>query len=1086
MKGLSFSKLKIVFFLLFLNQTDFGFAQQPELDFSNVDVYEPFVSRRANAIAQDSVGYLWIGTVEGLLRYDGQSVLPYQHVKDDINTLPDNMVNLLFVDREKNLWVCTNRGLCRYNPEQDNFSPVITETNLRGAQGIYVNAIAEDKTGQLYIANQNQVYKFDKGQNLFLKVTELKECKISAMVFDDQNNIWIGASYNGGLFYYNQKDHHLTAYFNKPNDKNSISNNEINDVAIVNGNIWIAAYGGGMDLYNPELKTFKHYVSPNQYENFPLSIYIDRKKNLWICTLGSLKLYDPLLDNFYNYYYDQNNPKSLRKNLWRFYQDNQENYWTVQSIGGISFARNSNNFKHYDNQPANYWKTSEKNITAIADDYFGNLWIGNFYNGIDIFNWKENRIIRYVHQDKDKKSLGRGTIFAIFRDSKQQMWVGSNMGGLQRFNPLTKNFETYTNNPNDTTSIANNDVRSITEDVNGNLWCIVHGKGVDCFDPQKQIFHHYNSKNNHLGNDYAFQVFIDSKQNLWVATVYGLSVLKKGERIFNNYVSDPKDSTTINGNEIHSIYEDRKHNIWISTLEGLNKFNPETGKFKRYSVGLRSKHIFSIIGDHNNIIWVSTSSGISKLDPASGKFTNFDQNDGLLSKEYYDNACFIDGNNQIYFGGFDGIDIFNPDNLKRDPKEPNLTFTDFRLFYKSLTSKIDSTILEKNINFTKKIILNYKQNAIGFRFSAIDLTNSGELTYNYQLEGFDTHWIESEGHQEASYTNLKPGKYTFRVRARYEDEEWGKKELAVVIQIIPAWWMTIWFKIILGLVFVLTPFVIVIWRMRRLRNQSEKLRKLVAERTQEIVNKNDLLKSQAITLHQKNDQLKELNSTKDKLFSIISHDLKSPFNAILGFQEMIVEDYYNLSDSGRLEMFIQVQSSSKQIYTLIENLLNWAGIQTNSIQHRPVAFDVKDIILEKIELYRGIATAKGISFEHQLSDGLLAFADINLMDATLRNLINNAIKFTPAGGLIIVKASKKNKSVKISVIDSGIGMTNEQLDTLFNIEKTRTTNGTNGEKGSGLGLVLCKEFVEKNEGKITVKSKIDKGSTFSFTVPAQS
>jgi signal transduction histidine kinase/ligand-binding sensor domain-containing protein len=1083
MKALSFSKLKVIFFLLFLNQTDFGFAQQPALDFSNVRAYEPYIGHKSIAIVQDSTGYLWIGTDAGLLRYDGQSILPYQHVKDDQNTLPDNKVHLLFVDREKNLWVCTSRGLCRYNPEQDNFSPVIVESNLRGAPEIYVDEIAEDQTGQLYIANQNLVYKFDKTQNLFLKVTELKGGKITALVFDDQNNFWIGASNNGGLFYYNQKDHYLTPYLNKPNDKNSISNNEINDVALVKGNIWIAAYGGGIDFYNPELKTFKHYVSPFQYENFSLSIYIDRKKNLWISTLGSLKLYDPKKDIFYNYYYDQNNPKSLRKDLWRFYQDKQENYWTIQSIGGISFARIDNNFKHYDNLSANYWRTSEKSIAAIAEDQSGNLWIGNYYNGIDVFNWKENRTIRFVHQDKDKKSLGAGTITGIFRDSRQQMWIGSNLGGLQRFNPQANNFETYINNPNDTTSIANNDIRSITEDVNGNLWCIVHGKGVDRFDPQKQIFYHYNSKNNHLGNDYAFKVFFDSKQNLWVPTVYGLSFLKRGEHVFKNFVSDPKDTTSINGNEIHTVYEDSKHNIWASSLAGLNKYDPETGKFTRFSAGLRSKHIFSILGDHNNFIWVSSASGISKLDPASGKFTNFDQNDGLLSKEYYDNSCLIDGNNQIYFGGFDGIDIFNPDSLKKVPKQPNLTFTDFRIFYKSLTAKTDSTILDKHINYTNNIILNYKQNSLGFRYTAIDLTNSGKLTYNYQLDGFDNNWIESEGVLEANYTNLKPGTYTFKVRARYEDEEWGKKELAIVIQIVPAWWMTTWFKIILGLVLVLAPFIIVFWRIRLLRSQREKLQKLVAERTNEILNKNDLLKSQAMTLEQKNDQLSRVNSEKDKYFSIIAHDLRGPFNGFLGLTQIMTEELDTLSKEELLRMAKGLEKSASSLFRLLENLLNWSRMKQGLIPFNPTGMQLLTVVDESIAVLLDQAKIKEIDIAVNISADLSVFADTNMLQTIIRNLVSNALKFTHIGGKVTISACNEDASnIIVTIKDTGIGMSSEMVDNLFRLDAQTGRPGTDGESSSGLGLLLSKEFVEKQGGKIWAESEEGVGSTFYFTL----
>lgn len=1067
---MSWMKVKLVFFLFFFIHAGVGLAQQPELEFSSVNAFEKFSSSQLMAITQDSVGYLWIGAVQGLYRFDGQSISTYQHVANDPNSLPGSKIDKLFVDRGKNIWICTNGGLCKYNPELDNFSPIITEANLRGASGLYISAIAEDNSGQLYIASQSTIYKLDNSQNLFSKVTELKEGKINALVFDDQNNIWIGASYNGGLFYFNQKENQLTSYLNNPNSEQSISNTEIIDIALVNGNLWIATYGGGVDTYNPELKSFKHYISPNYFENFSLSIYADSKKNIWICTLGGLKLFDPSTESFYNYYHEPNNPKSLRKNLWRFYEDKQGNYWTVQSIGGISFAKSNNQFKHFNSQSANFWRTSENNITAISNDSNGNLWIGNYYNGIDIFYWKENKIDRYIHKDNDRTSLGNGTIHTIFQDSKHQMWVGSNMGGLQQFNPESKNFDTYTNNPNDTMSIANNDIRSISEDSNGDIWCIVHGRGVDRFDTLTKTFHHYNTKNNRLSNDYAFQVLIDSKENLWVTTVYGLNLLKKGELIFKAFVSVPNDSTSINGNEIHSIHEDQKHNIWVTTSEGLNKYNPENENFTRYSSGLRNKNIVSIISDRKSNIWISTTSGISKFDPLTNKFINFDQSDGLLSKEYYSQSSFIDDENTIFFGGMDGIDSFNPDSLQKALQQPKLIFTDFRVFNKSILFLNDSNIIDKHISHAKNIVIKYQQNSISFHFQGLDLTNSDKITYAYKLDGFDKDWINAEKKMEASYTNLEPGKYTFRVKAKYEDGEWSKKELSVELRILPSWWMTIWFKILVGLIILTATFGAFYWRIKLLNNQKEKLEKLVIERTDEIQNKND--------------QLRALNSTKDKLFSIISHDLRSPFNTILGFQDLLLSDYYELSDTDRLGMIRQVNTTTNHVYDLVENLLNWSRVQTDNIHPQPVKLKLKEVILKKPDLYRLIAESKGIALNYELPDALIAYADIHVLETSLRNLTNNAIKFTPTGGNILIKASQQNDVIKIMVIDSGTGMTQEQMDNLFDLEKTQSKSGTNGEKGSGLGLLLCKEFVEKNKGILTVESQLGKGSTFSFTVPA--
>ena len=1078
------NNVRWIFFLFFIIQANIGFAQQPDLKFSTLNALQNISNINATDIIQDQAGYLWIGTDQGLFRFDGQTIYTYQHNEKDENTLPLCRINKLFLDRAGNLWIGTTEGLYKYNPVFDNFTPIVVDGDMRGLAGYNIDVIAEDSKDQIYVGYEKTVYKYNSQENQFAKVTELKEGRIHALIFDLQNNIWIASYLNGGLNYYDQKKKQLTSFLHEKNNPKSIANNEIYNVALIRQNLWITTLGGGIDSYNLTNNTFKHYVSSNSFENFALHIFVDKNQNLWVCTLGSLKLFNPSTDSFYNYYPDPDDPNSLGKNLLSFYEDHQGNYWTVHAVGGIKIARNEDDLKKYDTNTKNFWHLSEKNITAMSFDGSGNLWIGNYNNGIDVFRFQDQKTDRFLHNDNNPTSLGNGSIFSIFRDSKNRMWIGSNIGGLQCFNPETKSFETFRNNPDDSLTIANNDVRSITEDKDGYLWIALEGKGIDRFDRKTNTFRHYNSQKNHLSTNYFFQVFNDSKGNLWVGTSWGLNLLRKGETKFNYFLYSKSDSTTINNNIIHSIYEDNLHNIWIGTPVGLNKFNPENETFTRYSSGLKNKQVAGILSDRKNSLWVSTKSGISRFDPLTRRFTNFDQSDGLLSETFYRMSCCKESNDQLYFGGVEGINYFNPDSLYLEIKPPTVVLTDFRLFNKSVNFKSDNTIIQKHISIADKIFLDYKNNSFSFLYQSINLTKSDKITYAYKLEGFDRDWIYAGAKREASFTNLNPGTYTFRVKAKYDNGDWSKKETSIKLLIVPAWWMTIWFKILMGLIILMAPIGLVLWRIKRLHDQREKLEKLVAERTAEIQTKNELLNSQAFALTQKNDQLKDLNSTKDRLFSIISHDLRSPFNAILGFQDLLLHDYFELSEVERLNKIRKVHSITSQVYYLVDNLLNWASIQSSNIQHKPVRFNVKDIIFEKLDLYRTIAESKGIHFAHQLPDDLIAYADVDLLETTLRNLINNAIKFTPNGGNILVHAWKNHEFIQFSVVDSGIGMTPEQIASLFDLEKTKSKNGTNGEKGSGLGLVLCKELVEKNNGIITVKSQPEEGSTFSFTIPA--
>ncbi len=1074
----------MIFFLFLLAKTNSSYAQQPNFEFKAFEALSDITSSKATVIVEDSIGYLWIGTEEGLYRFDGQTIYPYFTEVNNPKSLPSNGINNLVLDHEDNLWIGTKAGICKYNREFNDFTMVSDRSEMKGFANCFIKVFTVDKTGQLFVAYNQVVYAYDKSAGQFSKVVKLDRGGISSMIFDDQNNLWIGNLSNGGLFCFDLKKKELIPFLNNPSNSQSISINEIKTLAISGQTLWIGTIGKGIDAYDLKNKKFKHYFFRKNLENYINSIFISRDKKVWVCSLCSFKLFNPESGNFYDYYKDLNNPYSVGKSLQSIYEDRAGNLWNIHSFGGIRLARNNIPFKHPEVAEEKFWTTSEKIITTMAHDGMGQFWISNYTMGIDILNLKKGTSIRLRHEENNNRSIPDGIIFCSFLDSKKHMWIGSYLGGLQNYNPGTNDFDFYLHNPRDSLSIASNDVRSISEDSNGDLWLATHRQGVDRFDIRKKVFYHYNIKNNHLCDQYTNQVLVDSRGNLWVATVWGLGFLQKGEHLFKNFHNNKKDTTSISNNEIQTVYEDQLHNIWIGTNDGLNKFDYKTQKFSHYSSGLKSKHIASIISDKKNNLWVSTSTGISKFNPVTLQFNNYNQNYGILSKEFYDRSRSIDSSGILFFGGSNGYDFFNPDSVKSEIRKPTVILTDFKLFNRSIYSRSDSLIIDRHISYAKKIFLNYFQNSIIFNYQAINLTESKKIVYAYKLDGFDKNWVNAEKAREANYTNLNPGKYTFRVKAKFENGDWSTRNTSIDLVVIPPWWMTDLFKLLMALLMLALIFVFIHFRLKNLRIQKEKLKLLIDERTNEIRNKNDLLNEQAKSLLEKNEQLRDLNSTKDKLFSIISHDLRSPFNTILGFQDLLIKHYDDYTESERKTMISQVHSSSNKVYDLVENLLNWARIQTREIQYTPVQFDLNEIILKKCDLYQDMAHAKRITLSHQLPEKLSAFADINLLETALRNLINNAIKFTHSNGTIMVKACKENDEIKISVTDSGLGMTVNEIETLFAIEKTKPRNGTNGEKGSGLGLVLSKDFIEKNRGTITIESQPGKGSTFSFTIPS--
>ncbi|MGE5427897.1 MAG: two-component regulator propeller domain-containing protein [Methylococcaceae bacterium] len=1062
------------------------YAQQPNIEFKPFDPLSDITSSKASVIVEDSVGYLWIGTEEGLYRFDGQTIYPYTMDANNPRSLPSNGVINLVIDHDNNLWVGTKTGICKYNREYNDFSYVPDTSKMNGFKNCFIKTFTFNKKGQLFVAYNHVVYKYVESECRFVKLVRIDRGDISALIFDDQDNLWIGNSSNGGLFCYDFYKKRLIPFLNDPLNSQSISINEVKTLAISGHTLWIGTLGKGIDTYNFIEKKFKHYQFPRKLDNYINSIFISRDDKAWVCTLSNFKLYNPQGDYFYNYYHDVNNPYSVGRSLQGVYEDREGNLWNIHAFGGIRLARHYSPFRHNGAHANQLMYSSEKEITAIAFDGSGQRWTFNPSLGLNISNDKTGKST-YIKFDKNNpRGIADGVIFSIFKDSNNQMWLGSYIGGLKKYNPRSKDFDTYWYDPKDTNSVACNDIRAIDEDSNGDLWLATHRKGIDRFDRRKKIFIHYDPENNNLCDRYTNHVLVDSKDNVWVATAVGLGFLAKGAKLFKNYYHIKNDPTSISDNEIQVIYEDRKHKIWVGSNNGLNKFDPKTGEFTLYSAGLKKTRISSILSDNNNNIWVATSTTISMLDTVTSRFISYNQNYGVLSKEFFDRACAKDSSGNMYFGGSDGYDFFHPDSIKKEDNNLKVILTDFKLFNQSISCRTDSQIIDKHISYAKKIFLEYFQNSITFHYQAISLTDGHNIEYCYKLDGFDKNWVNAAKERVANYTNLNPGEYTFRVKAKFENGEWSPNETTIALKVYPAWWMTMGFKFIMILVLIFLIYIYVFIRTKRLQNQRERLTELVAERTREIESQKELLRQQATSLVEKNEQLNNQNATKDKLFSIISHDLRGPFNVILGFQNILTNEYAQCSEKERIDMVKKTYSTSQKVFNLVENLLNWARIQTSSIQYHPIQLDVKKTIIERLDLYRDIAEAKGIIFDTSLKDGLMAYADVNILEAVLRNLVHNAIKFTASGGSIEIKAIQQQEDILITVADSGVGMNLQQVQSLFIAEKVETHNGTSGEKGSGLGLLLCKDFVEMNKGKITVESKWGKGSTFAFTIPAYS
>jgi Signal transduction histidine kinase len=419
-------------------------------------------------------------------------------------------------------------------------------------------------------------------------------------------------------------------------------------------------------------------------------------------------------------------------------------------------------------------------------------------------------------------------------------------------------------------------------------------------------------------------------------------------------------------------------------------------------------------------------------------------------------------NDNILAGGHNGFNIISPEKFLENKNIPEVIITDFYIFNKPVKIGIEGSPLKKQISETKKIILTHKQSVLTFYFSVMDFTAPGKNQYAYMMERFDKDWIYSGNKREATYTNLNPGEYVFHVKGSNNDGVWNDTGTSILITILCPWWSTWWFRLIAVSAIIFAVVSIVLSRVRSLKNQKKKLERLVVIKTSE---------------------LQELNVSKDKFFSIIAHDLKNPFQTIIGFSEMLKEEMKDGDNAAGQNYAGLINASAIQTFRLLENLLEWANSQRGKVTFSPVSINLRELVNEEFGVLIDMAKGKNIELKSSFDDSLTFIADKNMINTILRNLISNAIKFTHKNGKVELKAIINNKQVEISVSDNGIGMKNETMAKLFRLDGNLSTRGTENEKGTGLGLFLCKEFVEKHGGRIWVESEYGKGSTFKFTLP---
>lgn len=1080
-----------------------SWSQETAQKYDFVSIKEGISKVGIYTIIQDDLGFIWLGTNgAGLYRYDGISYDSYKYIIDDSTSLSSSLVQSSYLDSKNRLWFGTEDGLNLYDRENDRFKRIPNEAfNAENDVNISINSLKEDASGNLFIGTLNlglfkmNLDNFTIERVLSNEYLESIPLNVNAIQISSTGKVYAGTDRGIKEYDYKTNTLRLSTFRNKEGDV-SITN-DIESLIIDNqNNIWIGTEADG--LYKISTVETSNKKSNYKIDHFSFSTnqflsLVDLKDGTLMCGTENDGLYhiDSNGNILNNYEASKTNDGSILSNsIWSIYVDHNERIWLGYYNKGVSvYDKLYDKFNEIESLPHIVNSLQHGSVTAIVQYESDKLWIATDGGGIDVFDKKSNQ---FAHinplSNKTHKGLTSDYIETLFIDHQKNLWAGSWDKGLFCLKKGTKKFINF-NTENTKGNLSSNTILTLGEDSEGVIWIGTFNRGLHSYNPKNDTFKHYNSGTflqNRLSNIEIRKLLIDSNDDIWIATAIGLF---KTEKLENGEVSvvlmqekmPEKFNNHNSSDNILSIFESSDRSIWIGTRgAGLCKYDRKSETFIWYNKlnGLVEENVNGIEESVDGNIWLAGNSGITKLNVKDNAFTNYTSNDGLLSNDYNINSGFRDNEGMLYFGNFQGVDYFNPLGIKVNKNVPSLYLTEFRLFNESVFPNQEKSPLKKVISKTDSLTLNSKQSVFTIEYSSINYTRPEENEYAYYLEGYETSWNYVGKKRSATYTNLDPGDYTFKLKAANNDGIWNESPLHLKITILPPWWKTVWAILSYILLFLLGVYL---------------LNKITQNR----------IKDKQLVANERNNRLleKELNERKLQFFTNISHEFRTPLSLIIGpLEDIIKNDSSDLSARIK-DKHTTIHKNTNRLYRLINELLDFRKLDLDKVRIKVRDLNLVSFTKNVANHFKEEAFIKNIhlSVDTDIQD-ISVCADESMLEKIIFNILSNAFKVTPEGGAITIDLSsredlvdlplandkEKIKAIEISISDTGPGLKKAQIDKIF--ERFYQVDNLNKTYygGTGIGLEVVQNFVKLHKGKIKVHSEVGSGTTFTIVLPASS
>ncbi|WP_320053504.1 two-component regulator propeller domain-containing protein [uncultured Acetobacteroides sp.] len=1026
-------------------------------------------------IVQDKQGFMWFATEDGLNRYDGHRFVGYRNDPTNKKTISQNFIQSIYCDAHGDIWVGTaESGLNRYNCRGDDFTIFRHKKDRYSINGNDIISIIPARDGNLWVASyRNGINYYDRRSGRFYDRKDiLAACKSRGdykvqSILEGRNGIfWVGTQGNG-LYAYDLVNRKSTPI--KGVNPAGLTVFSIGEDPT--GHVWIGTNRGLLVVKDGVLQVVPNLKSIAGKEVF--AIFCDRNQNMWIGTdKGAyiFKLRDVFRANAISVDYIGEGPSGLSyQSIRSISQDRDGNIWIGTYTGGVNFISSiPDKFRLIAKDTPGSALSYDK-VWGMCEDKQGNLWVGTDGSGIDKFDANLNKLGSMRSNPSNTSSLSSNAILSAYCDRRGELWFGTFESGLNRVDPRSGKVTRFLKNGT-SRSISDNTVRAIFEDSQGKLWVGTDAGGLCCYDPRSQNFAVYNTKNSGISENDVRSICEDARGNLWVGTYgEGLNLFDRARRhvaVFRNVQDDP---SSLSSNRVQAMLVDSKGRLWVGTSSGLCRYSYETRNFKSFTEkeGLVNNNVMAILEDGKGNLWISTTRGISRFCIDKGKFENYDLHDGLQSGQFMPGSAIRCRGGRMLFGGTNGLNVFDPSRISSTQFEPEVLITDFQIYNAIVpirsTENPKSPLLQ-SITLTSDVELSYRQNTLSFDFVALNYSFPEKTQYAYMMEGADEGWNKVGGKTSATYRNLGPGKYVFKVKATNQDGVWSKTVREIRITIRPPFWLTWWAYLFYAILIALAVRASLRLYTFRIRT----LNKLEIARIEQ----------------QKSE---EVHQAKLEFFTNISHEFRTPLTLIIGPLERFIAAE---ADPARRKLLDMMHRNANRLLRLVNQLMDLRKTERGEMKLKVQEMDLVAFLQEMTFSFEELSHQKHITLQLDAEEEhVLGWADPEFLDKILYNLLSNAYKFTSSGGRIVISVRRMSvygqEHVRIGVEDTGKGMRPKELDRIFELFYQVPGVGSALQKGSGIGLHLTKMLVKLHKGEISVSSEEGRGTSFFVDLPLQ-